>query len=90
MGVGAADRPVACLFAETEFSGQPLKVARGMPWGQATTDPRSEDARGPGAAASRSQWGDGLRCKPLLQGSSCTWKLTSIYPVYLKLWHMLL
>ena len=39
MGVGAANRPVACLFAETELSGQPLKVARRMLWGQATTDP---------------------------------------------------
>lgn len=39
MGVGAADRLVASWFAEAELSGQPLKVARGMLWGQATTDP---------------------------------------------------
>lgn len=39
MGVGTADRPVGCSFAETELSGQPLKVARGILWGQATADP---------------------------------------------------
>ena len=38
MGVGAADSLVACWFAEARLSGQPLKVARGMLWGQATTD----------------------------------------------------
>ena len=90
MGVGAADRLLACWFAETEISGQPLKVARGMLWGQATTDPPQRWCTGPWRCGFLVPVGREASLQASLQGSSCSWKLTSTYSIYLKPWHRLL